>query len=140
MDSYLVQLVRIIPYWVLGIAFGAVLKTFHKNNIHELASQASACKSSIFMITVSAVLGALSPITLFAVIPILYALDIEDNHKLQAALTAFITSSILISPNIFIFTLGLGLDVAVIRLFSAIMAGVFMGLVVDIISLTMLHF
>ena len=134
MDSFLLQLIRIIPYWLAGIVLGAVLKTFQRNNIDRILIKVFNWKSRLLLIATSSILGAVSPITLFGVIPILYALDVESNPTIEPAIVAFITSSILVSPNIFIFTISLGLNVALIRLASAILAGVIMGLVVDVIT------
>lgn len=134
MDSFLLQLLRIIPYWLIGIGLGAVLKTYQKGNIDKILIKVSQWKSRLFLITISAILGAVSPITLFGIIPVLYALDVENNPTIEPVIVAFITSSILISPNIFIFTISLGLNVAIIRLISTILAGIIMGLVVDIMT------
>ena len=70
------------------------------------------------MLVISSVLEALSPITLFGVNPDIYSINIKNNKKLEPLIIAFITSSILISPSIFVFTISLGIDIALMRVLS----------------------
>lgn len=132
MRDFIQQITIIIPYWLIGIMIGALLKTFQSGNIEKMLKKIASIKSTLLPLIVAAIAGAISPITLFGIIPILYAFDIRTNRKFEAILVSFITSSILISPTIFIFTISLGLDIAIIRLLSSIFAGIIMGLVVDI--------
>jgi len=132
MNIFILQTVNIILYWLGGIALGAFLKTYQKNNENRLFLKLLSNKKILPMLIISSILGAASPITLFGIIPLIYSVDLKRNKKLESILLAFITSSILISPNIFVFTFSLGADIAIIRMISAITTGVMMGLISDI--------
>ena len=132
MDNYLLQIIKIIPYWLSGILLGAILNTYYHGSLDRILCRITSLKSTLLLVAVSSILGAVSPITLFGVIPLIYSFDLSTNKKLEAAVVAFITTSMLISPNVFVFTLSLGLDIALIRLIGTIAIGVIMGLITDI--------
>ena len=132
MNIFFQQTLVIIPYWLSGIALGAFLKTWQKDNVDKILLKLSSYKSTLLMLVISSVLGALSPITLFGVIPVIYSVNTKNNKKLEPIIVAFITSSILISPNIFVFTISLGMDIALMSVLSVVAIGLIMGLISDI--------
>jgi len=90
LGGYFLQIAKIIPYWLTGIALGALLKTFQSHNISRILKKVSSLQTNFIPIVIAAVLGAVSPITLFGIIPLLYVFDIENNRKLEAIIVAFI--------------------------------------------------
>src|SRR6056297_4131177 len=132
MDNFIQQTLVIIPYWLSGIALGAFLKTWQRDNVDKILLKLSSFKSMLLMLVISSVLGAVSPITLFGVIPVICSVDTKNNRKLEPIIVAFITSSILISPNIFVFTISFGMDIALMRVLSVVAIGLIMGLISDI--------
>lgn len=130
MDNYILQILKIIPYWLSGIALGALLRTCQSDAVSRILLKLSSRNNIVLPLIIASALGAVSPVTLFGIIPILYIFDIKQNRKMEAILMAFISTSILISPNIFIFTISLGLEIAFIRLFSSISTGVVSGVLI----------
>ena len=132
MNNFILQTMVIVPYWLGGIVLGAFLKTWHRDNVDKMFFRLSSSKSTLLMLVISSALGALSPITLFGVIPVIFSINIKKNKKFEPLIIAFITSSILISPNIFVFTISLGIDIALLRILSVVAIGLIMGLISDI--------
>lgn len=134
MNNFFNQIAIIIPYWLAGITVGAFLRTFYSDSINKMLLRNALGKHILIPTITASILGAISPITLFGIIPILYAFDIKNNKKLEIIIVSFITSSILISPNIFIFTISLGFEIAILRLICSIMAGVITGLIINLFT------
>lgn len=119
------QIKTIGPYWALGVLLGSLLLGFFSSRIKTLAFKISMFRYTILSAAASSVLGALSPITAHGAIPLLAALG-TGGIPLHL-LTSFIVSSILINPNLFIFSLALGAPIALMRLFLSIAAGILAG-------------
>jgi uncharacterized membrane protein YraQ (UPF0718 family) len=85
---------------------------------------------SFLEIMFAAVLGAASPICMYGTIPLIATLGKKGLP--QQIIAAFMVSSILINPNLFLFSFALGAEVAVIRLFACLMAGIIAGVLVKV--------
>lgn len=120
----------IFPYWTAGLIAGSVISVFASSKIRNMVSRISNKKHGFFSLAAAAVLGAASPICMYGTIPLIAALGKEKIP--QHLLAAFMISSILINPNLFIFSLVLGLPFAFARLFLCISAGMTAGLLVKI--------
>jgi len=77
------------------------------------------------------VLGALSPITMYGMVPLLAVL--LRSKVRQSIITSFIITSILINPNIFIYSFAFGIDIALLRLVLCFLSGVTGGLIVEMV-------
>ena len=126
----IVQLRHILPFWVLGLLAGAYISTYGRGVIVRLTSEASRGRSLFGGLLLAAVLGAISPVTMYGMIPVLAAF-LHYSVK-QSVVTSFIVTSILINPNVFIYSFALGADIAVLRLLLCITAGVLSGVFAEI--------
>ena len=115
---------RLWYFLAIGIVLGAAFNVFvPARRIKTIVQHAGSVRG----ILIAAVIGALSPLGSYAVIPIFVAM-LEIGIPV-ASVIAFLTASPLINPFMFIITLQiLGLKMALARTFSALMVGILMGL------------
>ena len=123
--SVMLQFQQIGPYWAFGLLAGSLVSVFLSRRIADKMITLAAGSFWLLPLCVAAFLGILSPLCMYGTIPIIAALGKKGVP--QHLLAAFMISSILLNPNIFIFTFALGIDVTMIRLalsfFSGILAG-----------------
>lgn len=125
----MLEIRQIIPFWVSGIVFGAIISVYGREAVFHFVLSASKRKYLFIKLVIAAVLGAISPITMFGMLPILLLLS---EHKInQGILASFIVTSALINPNVFIYSFALGTKIALLRLLVCIIAGVFAGMLVN---------
>lgn len=127
----MVQIKQILPFWAAGITIGALMGVYGEKAIVGLSEYISGRKAVIIKLILAAVLGALSPITMYGMIPILMLL--ARNRVNQGVLASFMVTSVLINPNVFIYSLVLGTHMALLRLLVCIAAGVTAGLLVNVL-------
>ena len=118
----------IFPYWFVGVFVGSLFSVFASEKITKLTSKININKFPLFGIMFAAILGVLSPICMYGTIPLIAVLG-KKGVK-QYYLATFMISSILINPNLFIFSFALGIQLAFLRLFVCILAGVVAGILV----------
>ncbi len=118
----LVLLNNLWPYLVSGIILTSLIKLFLSRN--QVAGFFQSLKnSSIF---VAAFLGIISPLGSYIVIPMSAALFLLGTPL--PVLMAFLVSSPLIDPNLFLLTAGaFGYELAIARTISAFMLGILAG-------------
>jgi len=114
------------PYWVVGLSAGAWLSLDRKRIERVFSGRAFTAASPLLRLALAALAGALSPITLFGAIPVLAATGRSGAGP--DILAAFIITSVIINPNVFIYSLALGPGVAALRLALALLAGLTGGL------------
>lgn len=127
----IVQFRQIMTFWLLGLLAGAYISTYGGKTVQHLASKVSEGGNLIWGLLLASVLGALSPITMYGMIPLL-AILIQSKVR-QSFITSFIITSILINPNVFIYSLALGIDIALLRLVLCILSGMIGGLAVEMV-------
>ena len=129
MDSFLhilwEQAEQILPYWVVGILIGSAISVFGKEKLHRLMHGLQGRRGGLL---VAAGIGVASPLCLYGTIPIAAALAHKGAR--QDILAAFMTSSVLINPQLLIYTAGLGQEVVVARFLACLICGVAAGLLV----------
>lgn len=123
---FMVQAGQILPFWVLGITAGAFMSVYGESALKHFALYASNRRFLLGKLFLAAAIGCASPITMFGMIPVLMILA---EHKIsQGVLASFTVSSVLINPNVFIYSFALGTYTALLRLVLCILAGVTAGL------------
>lgn len=127
MICYLVvkQFELIFAYWILGVIAGSLLSVFATVKIAKAALVLKGRKLKWLSIPFAALLGAASPICMYGTIPLIASLGRKEVP--QYVLAAFMVSSILINPNLFIFSFVLGAPTALVRLLVCILAGSLAG-------------
>lgn len=119
------QLKAFFPYWIAGLIAGSFISVFGTAKIGEAAAGLDTKKFSIVRIIFASLLGAISPLCMYGTVPLVAALGRKGVAEYLIA--AFMVSSILINPNLFIFSFALGAPLALTRLFLALIAGIIAG-------------
>lgn len=126
---FVVQVEQILPFWIIGIIVGSFISVFAKDKIHELFKKLDK-KLGIIGILIASILGILSPLCMYGTIPIVAALALKGMR--QDYLGAFMVSSILLNPQLLIYSASLGSTAFLIRLNLAIICGFLAGILLMI--------
>ncbi len=123
-----VQFIQIFPYWVLGMVIGSAVSVFAKDYIHKMFRSLSGKKLGIVGILVASALGIASPLCMYGTIPI--AASFSKSGIKDDWLAAFMMSSILLNPQLIIYTASLGYEIMAIRIVACFVAGSVAGLLI----------
>jgi len=124
------QFGRIVPYWIAGVAVGSLVQMFLSPRMSQAASRIGEGRLGLPKTALAAGLGAASPICMYGTVPLIASMARKGVP--QHLLAAFMASSVLINPNLFVFSLALGAPLAVIRLLACLAIGIAAGLLVRI--------
>lgn len=120
-------ILQLLPYLVLSILLSTLIKQF---TTAETLKRYISGKNVHLSIVIAALLGIVSPLGSYIVIPLSAALLLAGLPL--APLVTFMVSSPLINPGLFLLTIGaLGMEMAVMRVLSAFVLGVAAGLVTE---------
>lgn len=120
------QTKMIVPFWALGLVFGSWLSTRGLSAGSKARLGRFMRSAPVAQIVIASALGALSPVTLYGAIPVIAAFDkLGLSHDV---LLSFVTTSVMINPNVFVYSLSLGYRIALLRLLLAMLAGCGAGL------------
>ena len=120
------QFTQIFWYWLLGIAIGSFISVFAKDGIHNLFRGMRDKKWGLLGIIPACLLGIASPLCMYGTIPI--AASFAKQGMREDWLAAFMMSSILLNPQLIIYSASLGPAVLAIRIVSCFLCGVAAGL------------
>ena len=126
---FTVQLEQIYSYWLWGMAIGSFVSVFGKDKIHGLFSSLSNKRISIFGIVPACILGILSPLCMYGTIPI--AASFSQKGMREDWLASFMMASILLNPQLVIYSMALGNVAVTVRIVSCFFCGIFAGLAVN---------
>ena len=124
------QLRQILPYWIFGIVLGSVISVFAKEHIHELFRSFCNKKLGVIGVIPASILGIASPLCMYGTIPL--AASFSKSGIKDDWLAAFMMSSILLNPQLIIYSTALGGTVLAIRIVSCFLCGIAAGLFVRI--------
>ena len=125
-----IQLRQIFLYWVLGILLGSAISVFAKKWIYRAAEFLGQKIPGIIALVFASALGIASPLCMYGTIPICAAFSkkgIGDDF-----LAAFMMSSILLNPQLIVYSAALGPEILVVRIASSFFCGILAGLIVKI--------
>ena len=125
---FTVQFEQIFPYWMLGMAAGSAISVFLKDRIHGLFASMQGKRMGVFGIVAASVLGIASPLCMYGTIPI--AASVSKGGMRHDWLAAFMMSSILLNPQLIVYSAALGTAALVIRILSCLLCGVAAGFLV----------
>lgn len=123
-----VQFEQIAKYWVFGIFIGSIISVFCKEKIHTLFSSMKNKRLGVFGVVPASLLGIASPLCMYGTIPI--AASFSEKGMRDDWLASFMMSSILLNPQLIIYSTALGRTALVIRLASCLICGITAGLCV----------
>ena len=115
-----VQLRQIAPYWALGIVLGSAVSVFGKEKIHSLFLAMKKHKLGALGVIPASLLGIASPLCMYGTIPI--AASFSEKGMSDDWLAAFMMSSILLNPQLLIYSSALGETALAIRFLSCFLS------------------
>jgi len=118
-------LLAFLPYFLAGIMLGELLKSASwTKTIYKWVS-----KSPIKSVVMASCIGMISPLCTYGTIPIVIELYKSKVHV--APIVAFLASSALMNPQLFVMTFfGIGPDMAIARIIAVFVFSVITGLLV----------
>ena len=120
------QLRQIIWYWVLGMMIGSAISVFAKNGIHDLFRRMNGRRWGLFGIVPACLLGIASPLCMYGTSPI--AASFSKQGIRHDWLAAFMMASILLNPQLIIYSAALGPTALAVRVVSCFLCGCVAGL------------
>lgn len=125
---FTIQVEQIFPYWVLGMVLGSAISIFAKEKIHNLLVRLQSGKTGMLGVIPASVLGIASPLCMYGTVPL--AASFSKMGMKDHILAAFMMSSILLNPQLMIYSASLGLSAFFVRLISSFLCGVTAGVLV----------
>ena len=117
-------------YWALGIIIGSAVSVFCKDKIHKIFSSIQDKHLGIIGLIPASLLGIASPLCTYGTIPI--AASFSQQGMREDYLAAFMMSSILLNPQLLMYSVALGNFALCVRLISCFICGVMAGLLVRV--------
>ena len=122
------QFRQIFWYWVLGMAIGSLISVFAKDRIHGLFGKMQGKKWGLPGIVPACLLGIASPLCMYGTIPI--AASFRKQGMREDWLAAFMMASILLNPQLVVYSAALGPAALAARIAACFLCGCAAGLLV----------
>ena len=116
-----IQLRQIVPYWALGIVLGSAVSVFGKKYIHGAFAKLGLRKLGWLGVIPASLLGIASPLCMYGTIPI--AASFSEQGVRDDYLAAFMMASVLLNPQLLLYSGALGTTVVIIRFVSCFLCG-----------------
>lgn len=126
-----IQLEQIFGWWVLGMLIGFGVSVFAKNSIHRVFQSLHGKCPDLLGIVAASALGIASPLCMYGTIPI--AASFSRSGMKDSWLAAFMMSSILLNPQLIIYSGALGESVLAVRILSCFLCGITAGLLLYVL-------
>lgn len=123
-----IQFRQICRYWVLGMLIGSFISVFAKDRIHDIFAGMKHKKWGLFGIIPACILGIASPLCMYGTIPI--AASFRKQGMREDWLAAFMMASILLNPQLIIYSSALGTTAMTVRIVTCFLCGCAAGLLV----------
>lgn len=123
-----VQFRQIALYWAVGVVIGSVISVFLKDRIHGLLYRMSGARFGFLGLVPAALLGVASPLCLYGTVPL--AASLSRGGLRDDWLAAFMMTSILLNPQLIIYSAALGAKALTVRIVSCFLCGVTAGALV----------
>ena len=123
-----VQFEQIAPYWILGMVLGSVVSVFGKKRIHSFVALLGNSRLGVVGVIPASLLGIASPLCMYGTIPIAAAFSqkgLKDDF-----LAAFMMSSILLNPQLLLYSAALGKRALFIRFLACLLCGITVGVLI----------
>ena len=123
-----IQFRQICWYWILGMLIGSFISVFAKDKIHGVFAGMRDRKWGVFGIIPACILGIASPLCMYGTIPI--AASFRKQGMREDWLSAFMMASILLNPQLIIYSAALGTTALTVRIVTCFLCGCAAGLLV----------
>ena len=121
-----IQFEQIVWYWVIGIVVGSLISVFGKKHLRQLFQTLQTRKPGVMGVIPACIIGIASPLCMYGTIPI--AASFSQKGIKDDWLAAFMMGSILLNPQLIIYSAALGPVPLAIRILSCFICGVAAGL------------
>ena len=121
-----VQLRQIFGYWAIGILLGSCISVFLKERIHGLLRSMNQSRMGLLGIVPASLLGIASPLCMYGTIPL--AASFSRSGMREEWLASFMMCSILLNPQLIVYSTALGTMALVVRIVSCFFCGIAAGL------------
>lgn len=125
-----IQLQQLFWYWLLGMLLGSFVSVFLKEPIHQRLATMGRKKTGIWVLAAASALGIASPLCMYGTIPL--AASFSKSGMKDDLLAAFMMSSILLNPQLLMYSAALGQEAWLIRIIACFLCGIAAGLLVRI--------
>lgn len=125
---FTIQLEQIFPYWVLGMVLGSAISVFAKGKIHGMMEKLQTKRLGVLGVVPASILGIASPLCMYGTIPL--SASFSKMGMKDDLLAAFMMSSILLNPQLIIYSASLGTTALTVRIISCFLCGIAAGLLV----------
>ena len=119
------QFRQIFWYWVLGMVLGSLVSVFAKEGIHRLCERLGQRLTGPVGWIAASLLGIASPLCMYGTIPL--CASFSQKGIKEDFLAAFMMSSILLNPQLIIYSAALGRTALCVRIVACFLCGVFAG-------------
>ena len=123
-----IQFRQIFWYWVVGMAIGSLVSVFAKDRIHGFFAGMQKKKWGVLGIVPACLLGIASPLCMYGTIPI--AASFRKQGMREDWLAAFMMASILVNPQLIVYSAALGATALIVRVVTCFLCGVCAGLLI----------
>ena len=125
-----VLLEQIFPYWALGMVLGSLISVFGKGRLNALFLRLQGMRLGLFGVIPASLLGIASPLCMYGTIPL--AASFAQKGMRHDWLASFMMSSILLNPQLLMYSAALGEKALWVRFFSCFLCGITAGVLVRI--------
>lgn len=124
------QIRQIFWYWLFGILGGSLISVFLKGKLHEWCRRAGEKLSGPAGWLGAAAAGIVSPLCMYGTVPI--AASFSQKGITDGFLAAFMMSSILLNPQLIVYSAALGPELTAVRIVSCFLCGIAAGFLVHL--------
>ncbi len=122
------QVRQLFWYWVLGMVVGSVISVFVKARLHAFCAWAGRRLAGVSGWVLGSLLGIASPLCMYGTIPI--CASFSQKGIKEDFLASFMMSSMLLNPQLILYSMALGGKVLALRIVSCFAVGVVAGALV----------
>ena len=125
-----VQLEMILPYWALGIVLGSAVSVFGKGRLNALFLRLRGKRLGILGVIPASLIGIASPLCMYGTIPL--AASFSQKGMRHDYLASFMMSSMLLNPQLLVYSAALGETALIVRFVSCLVCGIAAGVCVHL--------
>ena len=124
------QFHQIFFYWLIGMLIGSFISIFAKDRISNAVANTKSEKWGIIGIITSVILGVISPLCMYGTIPL--AATFSKKGVREDYIASFCMASVLLNPQLMIYSMALGVKLAWVRIISCMLCGITAGILIYI--------
>lgn len=124
------QFRQIFRYWMIGVITGSIISVFAKERIHGLFRRMGSSRFGILGLVPASLLGIASPLCMYGTIPL--AASVSKSGMRDDLLAAFMMTSVLLNPQLIVYSSALGTTALSIRIISCFLCGILAGVLVKV--------